>query len=741
MKINTLLDELDDLIENRKHIILKNIINYYEKNKNSITDFELSIFYTNQLSDIKRDIYLKLNDIKNYNPEGKEDYEKIAKIIAHTHDIVEYNVDKILDFSTELLIETSIIKLPKYIKKYFRSFENFKDIKEIETEGPYKFDGKGSYLNYQNFTMGQTYVQATKTKDILSQTELIFKTSEEEESKKIYVIQESYPKNEIETYFNINDSELEENLEVLKFLMLSSKIYENKVLNKNKTLEYFFSIIFFSSKGFENQYNKDMYKIYYEGDFDLLNLLENKTKKNNSEYIIIEIQKYLEKIFRYFNKALKMESFENDCYISEPMEEILQYLTNLTNNHLKDNKERNLLKGKIEKIEINRRIINKTPNQTRKESIIYKIKKIFTQDSMIKDLNFLYADIQLNKIINHSFDYESFAEELQKIYIEECDLEKIKYSNEFIGFKDEDILNLVFYNFGNNFINLSYEYKKKKSSLKNGAKDINYDEIKKFKKFLIHQVIKIFNDFNLEHIKVLNKIFANTQFSTIGLKYILLDACFDIANKTANVDYINNFKIYLLSNIFYPETLNNENYPKITEHILKYSASYNICSTDLIDKFISCYKKYKAYTTAVEFINLFDFSTYDLYNILNILEKRNEYSQLQKYIKFKMQELLTDGRALLMQAKLVKNRSYKQYTLVRKYPTEEILSNQFYKNIHQDLIELNLILFTIMENNKTIAVIVGSVNQEQNKYNVEWINENYTHEQISEICNLIMANQ
>lgn len=170
MKINQLLDEL---IENRKPIIIGNIRNYYEKNKNIITDFEFNIFYNNQLSEIKKDIYLKLNNIKNYNPEGKEDYEKIAKIIAYTHDIIEYNVDRILHSTTQPLIEASIIKLPNYIKKYFRNFEKFKDIKEIETEGPYKFDGKGSYLNYQNFTIGHTYVQATKTKDILSQTELI----------------------------------------------------------------------------------------------------------------------------------------------------------------------------------------------------------------------------------------------------------------------------------------------------------------------------------------------------------------------------------------------------------------------------------------------------------------------------------------------------------------------------------------------------------------------------------------
>lgn len=45
MKINNLLDELEDLVENRKKIIVQNIKNYYEKNKESITDFELSIFY------------------------------------------------------------------------------------------------------------------------------------------------------------------------------------------------------------------------------------------------------------------------------------------------------------------------------------------------------------------------------------------------------------------------------------------------------------------------------------------------------------------------------------------------------------------------------------------------------------------------------------------------------------------------------------------------------------------------
>lgn len=56
MKINKLLDELDNLIENRKNIIKENIRNYYEQNKDSITDFELSIFYTNQLSFIASQI-------------------------------------------------------------------------------------------------------------------------------------------------------------------------------------------------------------------------------------------------------------------------------------------------------------------------------------------------------------------------------------------------------------------------------------------------------------------------------------------------------------------------------------------------------------------------------------------------------------------------------------------------------------------------------------------------------------
>lgn len=167
---------------------------------------------------------------------------------------------------TKIVLNLNIIDyLDENIKKYYKEYSNFKEIKNIKIELGYSFDGKG-YFNIEK-NMYEVYVQATSSKK-LNQTDLIFNTVTQKENKRIYILSDDIPKENVDNFFKIKSKEeknkLFDVLEVIRFLFLSLKVFtkENDKTNENKNLPYFFSIIFINSKGFNNYHNKKLAEIF-----------------------------------------------------------------------------------------------------------------------------------------------------------------------------------------------------------------------------------------------------------------------------------------------------------------------------------------------------------------------------------------------------------------------------------------------------------------------------------------------
>jgi hypothetical protein len=717
--INDLLEELDIFVENRLNQIRIEITREkHELRLNNFQNKRISSYsiienkFNEKISELKKEIYTQLNNINNYitSETSESDYEKIAKVIAYTHDIIELMYYK--NEPGEIFI--SISKLPKKIEQYFIPYKNYKDIKEHTTEGNHKFDAENSFVNYNQNNTSKIFVQATKSEDILKQTELIFKTSEKSENKKIYIISEEYPKKDLKYYFKIIDDELNERLEQLRFLILSSKIYQDEVFNKNKSLEYFFSIIYFSSKGFNNFFNKKMYRIYYDGEFDILKLMEDKVKKNSPTDIIDGIELYLEDTFRYFNNNLNIPSFYDDCHITGAMKNIINHLHILVNLYLHNNYQRNLLKENLNQIETYKYAFDKLPSENNEYNLTTDI-----ENSLNIDLQFLLEKLNSNKQLNKPLDYLNFSEEIKNIIISELELVSVK--DNFKHFKrltDADILNITFYNYGHNFLNLMYEYK--------NSKNKNYDNIKLFKKFMLIRIISIIDQFNIQHVKIFYQIIANTTFTTDDMKYLLFEACANIAIGNVSKEYIDNLKIYLLSSIFYPQTLNNRFYPNITDFILKNSVDPKLNSTIYLTDIIDTYLKYIKHLNPVYFINSLHLSTYDSLQLFNILEKNNKGSKIRKYLAYKLQEFLFDGRLDTIREMCLKHRNYGKFIIKKIFPWGNTLQYQLLEKYYKQMITLDYLFFEVRMENNLIAIFYITINDSIKQPIFIYKNDEYT---------------
>lgn len=740
-KIDILLNELDDIVEAKLLCITSQQAHNKNKYSNASqnTFLELEKDRTNRVTEAKKDVYLKLNDISNYisSDMTDKDYEKIAKIIAHTHDIVTYIDSK----HSSSILEEALLKVSNDICNYFIPFKNFKSIQKNKVEGSYVFDGDGSFVNYNGLITGRTVVQATKHPDPLEQTELIFQTSEKQKTKKIYIISSIYPKENLHYYFKNVDDELYEKLEELRFLVLSSKIYQTKVITSNKSLEYFFSIIYFSSKGFDNLFNRNMYNIYYDGDFDILNLMENYCEKNNKNTIINGVNSYLEKTFKYFNDNLNMIYFKKDGFISEPMKEIIHHLNLLTTYHVQTNQERNKLITNLANINISKKTYDNpftSWNIPHYSDFLSFYKKL-----SLNHFNYKYSILKLQKnintkkTINHNFDYHFFVQTLKKILIEELQLEKTKLDeHSFSKLTDEDILNIAFFNNGQNFINLMYQFKNKKEK--------EYENIKQFKKFMIAKLIIIFDNLEKNHLKILYDIIFSTIFVTKGVQSLLFDACTEIFLGNVSVEYINNFKIFLLSTIFYPQILKNDNYYHITEFILKNSINYKLLFEEsLYEDIINIYDKHRKILNPIEFIKNLNLSPYDLLQLLKILQIKNQDYTLVAYIKHILQEFLLDDRLNFIRSRSLARSTYQNFQLHKVFPNSNSLSLSHYERYMDEMIDLKFLFFELIDNNqkdnKLIAIFRLELDKKPINCHIYYSNPNqiYSQDQLYNIFEMV----
>ena len=156
----------------------------------------------------------------------------------------------------------------------------------------------------------------------------------------------------------------------------------------------------------------------------LLKIIENKSKKNSKDKIISGIELYLEDTFRYFNNNLKMESFEKDCYITEPMRDVINHLNGLIISHLENNKERNLLKNKIDKIEVYKTTFEKLPSEHNKKKLLTKLRKFWYKNKIKNTISDLQKILLNYQKIELDFNYDCFIIKLEELVLEELELNK-----------------------------------------------------------------------------------------------------------------------------------------------------------------------------------------------------------------------------------------------------------------------------------------------------------------------------
>lgn len=741
-KKNTNKKTIDDLLIDLDRMAKEEVNNFMQNPPFCDNEEDFYTCVENCITTTTKVIFEKIENLSNYKANTPLDYEKIAKIIVNTHDIVE----NLLSGELNKIIsdDNPLNKLPPLIKKYYREYDNFLDIKDtLKTEGNYTFDGAGSFVNYTENYFSDIFVQATDAEDVLSQTDLIFKTSFITDSKKVYIISDQIPKKNLDTFFIINNSnlkeiaQLKEKLEIIRFLILSTKIFTDNFHNENTKIQYFFNIIFCSSIGFNNEYNQKIFDIFYNGKFNIPSLLFGKEKALLDSEVKEKIEDYMRSLFVYFLNKINFQYFYQDGHVSKPVSFFLSYLYGLTSFYIKNDPITVELKNKINKIKHKfTRIAECKLAETESDESHFIFKQNLDKNKII--IKNILTKRKERKINN---DYSFFVAHIQKYYTEECKLAETEINESEFSFSDEEIIFFVFSDYGTGFQRLSYSFKNKST---NENEKIKYDEVKRFKKYLLFRIIEILNNLNKEHIKKLHFIFSNMKFGMSSLQSGLLQILNNLLltgrfkRKFIDNEFIDSFKIELLSTVFYPSCLKNRNYSKLSSFILDFNSEYD-CSLVhklIIDKFNDTILLNNEITPH-EFLKDFDLKNYDLSILLSNL-KDNESSQLTQYINYRLNEFPLQKRFVYLLRKLDIHNIFGKFKLVEITNSEENKINlaNFVKNdptglantIKLKIDSLEYLCFMILEHEKPISWILTDCKQivtfleHASSYKIEEIN-------------------
>lgn len=617
MNILTLLQEIDILVDND---IKKKSKIFQEINQGDLSNAD-------KLYSANHDIFImileKLNNIERYKPKEPIDYEKIAKIITFGMEIIDFKWGNLLKNNEIKLIK----RLPFEMQNFYFEFKNFSDIDNIKIEAGHSFDGENKISIY-NLKSSQTIIaQATKNENIHSQTDLFFKTPKQERIKKVYIISDEIVKTNLEQYFYLNkatENEIKENMEIIRFLVLSKKIMNNENPSIHKKTEYFFDTIFFSSKGFNNDYNKKIFEIYFNENYNLNNLFfsqKNKIPDKNLIYGYIDSKlKFFENVINFENLKKNINGKGNLKMLIENIIILNDLLTNFKNEKQNIftktfciNRKKSTLINNIKQIQSLYDINVKPLNDIKKNNI------------KIKDFN-----LDLINKKNKPFNFKIFKEELKKSLYEDSVINK-KHKTNLINLSDNELISIIFVDNGYCFNNFIYHIKSEK-------------EDRALKTELVDKVINLLDKLDKIKIIQIKKEISSIFFNNQDYK----DTFFDIINFFIKIDSnikeenLEALKIYLLSYLFYPKALKIQFYLHVTETILNYNYWENINeeSLNVILKNYELFFDQKG--NDFNYIQMLKekkyLNNFDLYKLMQLLENKDIYNNLKDAILFELNE-------------------------------------------------------------------------------------------------------